>query len=348
MTTIARMATLSAKTPGRQAGRRRSTRTRRVGIALGAGGARGLAHVGVLRSLTDAGVPIDGIVGTSIGALVGAMYAAGQLENFERQMKDFEWGEAVRLFDPVWPRSGLLSGTRAVDWLGELVGDWRIEDLAIPFSAVSVDLVTGSEIIIREGRVLDALRASMSIPGVMVPFRQGRKLLVDGALRNPVPHSALEAFDVDIRIAVNLHHAPVREIVGWGRTPARRPAKERLADAIDRRLARLLGSSRRPRKRESARIEEEAEPQIPSLFDILTASMAVIEHELARHRLANDPPELVLEPDLHGIRAFEFQKARRAIRRGALEVERRLPEIQRALRARPRSRGAARKPAARS
>ena len=340
------MARRSPKPPGRRTGRRSSARPLRVGVALGAGGARGLAHVGVLRSLADAGVPINGIVGTSIGALVGAMYAAGQLENFERQMKDFEWGDAVRLFDPVWPRSGLLSGTRAVDWLGELIGDWRIEDLAIPFAAVSVDLVTGNEIIIREGRVLDALRASMSIPGVMVPFRQGRKLLVDGALRNPVPHSALATLEVDVRIAVNLHHVPVREIVGWGRTPARRGAKERLADAIDRRLARLLGSSRRPRKRRSAELVEQAEPQTPSLFDILTASMAVVEYELARHRLTNDPPDLVLEPDLQGIRAFEFHKARRAIRRGSLEVERRLPEIQRVLRARPGSRGVKRKPQA--
>ncbi|NRA03539.1 MAG: patatin-like phospholipase family protein [Myxococcales bacterium] len=340
------MASRSPKTPGRRTGRRSSARPLRVGVALGAGGARGLAHVGVLRSLADAGVPINGIVGTSIGALVGAMYAAGQLENFERQMKDFEWGDAVRLFDPVWPRSGLLSGTRAVDWLGELIGDWRIEDLAIPFAAVSVDLVTGNEIIIRKGRVLDALRASMSIPGVMVPFRQGRKLLVDGALRNPVPHSALATLEVDVRIAVNLHHVPVREIVGWGRTPARRGAKERLADAIDRRLARLLGSSRRPRKRRSAELVEQAEPQTPSLFDILTASMAVVEYELARHRLTNDPPDLVLEPDLQGIRAFEFHKARRAIRRGSLEVERRLPEIQRVLRARPGSRGVKRKPQA--
>ena len=132
--------------------------TRTLGLALGAGGARGLAHIGVLRGLVQAGISIDCIVGTSSGALVGALYAVGQLENFERQVLEYEWTDVLAMFDPVWPRSGLMSGTRALERLAGLIGDWHIEDLPLPFAAVSVDLVTGDEILIQRGRVLDAVR----------------------------------------------------------------------------------------------------------------------------------------------------------------------------------------------
>jgi NTE family protein len=308
-----------------------------VGVALGAGGARGLAHVGVLRALGDAGIPIDAVVGTSIGAVVGAIFAAGQLENFERQMRSLERTDLLRLFDPVWPRAGLISGDRAVEWLRGLIGEWRIEDLAIPFGAVTVDLVTGEEILIREGPVIEALRASVSIPGIFVPLRSHGRILVDGAIRNPVPVSELEAFDVDVALAVNLHGRPVREL----RSPSRRPRgrsretfASRLVDAIDTQLSRL-----RRRGGRNAGAAENAQSG-PNLFEILTASMTVMEHELARHRLAHDLVDVVLAPDVHNIRSLEFNRARHAIRAGRIEVEARLDEVRSALARRRRRRRA--------
>jgi NTE family protein len=296
-----------------------------VGVALGAGGARGLAHIGVLRGLTEAGIPIDAVVGTSIGAVVGAIFAAGQLENFERQARKLERADLLRLFDPVWPRAGLISGDRAAEWLRGLVGEWRIEDLAIPFGAVTVDLVTGEEILIREGSVVDALRASISVPGIFVPFRSHERILVDGAIRNPVPVSELEAFDIDVALAVNLHGRPVREL----RRPRRRKGRRkrvtlasRLVDKVDSQLSRL--------RRREARGEDRA-GNGPNLFEILTASMTVMEHELARHRLAHDPVDVVLAPDVHNIRSLEFNRARHAIRAGRVEVEARLDEVRKAL-----------------
>ncbi len=301
--------------------------TRRVGIALGAGGARGLAHVGVLRTLSEAGIAVDAVVGTSIGAVVGAMHAAGQLEAFERRVRDLEWHQVLRMFDPVWPRSGLVSGARAVDWLAGLIGDWRIEDLALPFAAVAVDLVTGEEVLIQKGRVIDAIRASMSIPGVFVPHRSGKRQLVDGALRNPVPVSALESFDVEVRIAVNLHARPVREMLVGPRsgTPGpRAPLTARVAEMIDGGLSRLRGS----RKSRGARAADaEPESSAPNLFEILTSSMTILEHELARHRLRADPVDLVLAPDVHGIRSLEFHKARQAIAAGESATQAELAKI---------------------
>ncbi len=307
--------------------RKRRARRRTLGLALGAGGARGIAHIGVLRAFANAEIPIDAIVGTSVGALIGAVYAAGQLENFERWVRKFDWPDVLRLFDPVWPRSGLISGTRALDQLAEVMGDWRIEDLAIPFAAVSIDLITGEEILMREGRVMDAIRASISIPGIFVPHRMGRRLLVDGALRNPVPVSHLEEMGSDVRVAVNLHTQPVREIVRSkkarnGSTSGTISAQ--LINLVDRRLARFRRRGRSSRATDDGQVE-------PNLFEILTASMTVLEHELARHRLAREPVDVVIGPDVHSIRSFEFHKARKAIHSGLIETEKHLPEIRKAL-----------------
>ena len=317
-------------------GRRRS-----VGLALGAGGARGLAHIGVLKKLAEADIPIDAIAGTSSGALVGAIYAAGQLENFERLVREFEWTDVLAMWDPVWPRSGIMSGERALESLAGVVGDWKIEDLPIPFAAVSVDLVTGQEVLIRRGRVIDAIRASISIPGIFVPRRQGKRLLVDGAICNPVPVSALEELGADVRIAVNLHHEPVREIVTLPSGRRRPTIAGRVSDVIDSRLARFRGKAR-PRRKTSKLTRpapDSDDGEVPNLFEILTASMSVIEYELAQHRLARDPVDVVVEPDVHGIRAFEFHKGKQAIAAGLKAAEERLPEIQRELKRRPRRRG---------
>jgi NTE family protein len=310
-------------------------RRRKVGIALGAGGARGLAHVGVLQTLTANGIPIDAVVGTSIGAVVGAAFAAGQIEVFERKVRDLDWSQVARMFDPVWPRSGLLSGEGAAEWLASLVGDWRIEDLAVPFAAVAVDLVTGEEVVIREGRVIDAIRASFSIPGVFVPLSRSRRILVDGALRNPVPASVLPQLGADVRLAVNLHSKPVREIVR--RTPRTRVrggggVAARILDTLEDRVSRF-------RRRKPARGRAHLEESIggPNLFEVLTASMTIMEHELARHRLALDPVDVLLSPSVSEIRSFEFHKARRAIHAGAHEVEAHLAEIQRAVTGRRRA-----------
>lgn len=305
----------------------RATPRKKLGLALGAGGARGLAHAGVLFGLADAGISVDAIAGTSSGALVGALWATGQLEVFERELRGLELADLIGYVDPVWPRAGLLSGERATAYLRGLIGDWRIEDLPIPFAAVAVDLVTGEEIWIRTGRLLDAVRASISLPGILVPVRQGARLLVDGALRNPVPVAALDALGADVKVAVNLHAQRVRELEPRART---RPVLSRIGDALENGLARFRRKPRTP---------AEAEPELPAgpnLIEILTASMSVLEHEIARHRLAREPVDVVLSPDVRGIRAFEFHKAPRAVAAGRRELEARLPEIRAALARRPR------------
>lgn len=310
---------------------------RRLGIALGAGGARGLAHVGVLQALAEAGVSIGAIAGTSSGALVGAVYAAGQLENFERRMRDVRWNEVLALFDPALPRSGLVSAARALERFAPGLGDWRIEDLPIPFAAIAVDLVSGREIAIRQGRLFDAIRASITVPGIFVPRLAHGQLLVDGALRNPVPVSALGELGADVRVAVNLHHRPVRELYISSRersTPRRTALRTRLSDMFEEGVARLRG---RPRSEDPGAEDEDlvASRALPNLFEILTASMSVLEHELAQHRLARERVDVLIEPTLDGVRAYDFHKAARAIQAGRHAAEAATAAVVRALR-RPR------------
>jgi NTE family protein len=295
---------------------------RGIGLALGAGGARGLAHIGVLNELAHHGIPIRAIAGTSSGALVGAMFAAGQIENFERHMRSFQWSDVLALFDPVWPRSGLISGERILDTLAGSLGDWRIEDLPIPFAAVSVDLVTGEEVWIRSGRVIDAIRASISVPGIFVPRSEGKQLLVDGALRNPVPVSALRALGCDIAVAVNLQPRAVRELPGVS-------ASNRVAAPLPEGAERKGRLWRRPR-----RGAPDAQDAVPNLLEILTASMSVMSAELAEHRLAREPVDVRIEPDMNGVRAYEFHRASEAIESGRRATIDALPSIERARRRR--------------
>jgi NTE family protein len=295
--------------------RTRGRGERGIGLALGSGGARGLAHIGVVTELAHHGIPIQAIAGTSSGALVGAMYAAGQIENFERHMRGFQWSDVLALFDPVWPRAGLISGARLLDTLAGPLGDWRIEDLPIPYAAVCVDLVTGEEVWIRSGRVIDAIRASVSVPGIFVPYCDGRRVLVDGALRNPVPVSALRALGCDVTVAVNLQARAVRELPQSPQTSGFSAVSEAIPER--RRLWRRLRRSTS---------EEET---LPNLMHILTASMSVIANELAHHRLAHERVDVRIEPDLRGMRAHEFQKASDAIEAGRHAARGVLAQIER-------------------
>ncbi|HHY47510.1 MAG TPA: patatin family protein [Firmicutes bacterium] len=177
-------------------------RVGRVGIALSAGSARGIAHIGVLKVLTEAGVPIDCIAGTSAGAVIGGIYAATlNLNLMERLACHIKWDILV---DLCVPRLGLVSGEKIKEFLRLLTHDKTFAELAIPFAAVACDLEEGTEVVLREGPVAEAIRASISIPGIAVPVRLGGRLLVDGAVLNRVPVNAVRAMGADYVIACNL------------------------------------------------------------------------------------------------------------------------------------------------
>ena len=177
---------------------------KKVGLALGSGSARGFAHIGVIRVLEAEGIPIDCIAGTSIGAIVGALYASGSLSKGEEFLQDFDWKDMTALLDPLFPVSGLLGGKRIEKLMHSFLGARRIEEFSIPFAAVATDVASGREVVFRQGDAVKAVRASMSLPGIFAPVFLENRFLVDGALVSPVPVETARALGADVVIAVNL------------------------------------------------------------------------------------------------------------------------------------------------
>lgn len=179
----------------------------KIGIALGAGSARGWAHIGVLRALEKAGIKPQMVCGASIGALVGAVYAGGDLDGLEHWVRDLTWRRVLGFFDISFS-GGFLKGAKLIAYLRDNLLDKRVQDLALPFGAVATDLRSGREIWLREGSATDVVRASIALPGLFTPFELDGRLLVDGALVNPVPVSLCRAMGADFVIGVDLGESP--------------------------------------------------------------------------------------------------------------------------------------------
>lgn len=306
----------------------------KIGLALGSGSARGLAHLGVIRAIEDAGIELDFIAGTSMGALIGAIHAAGKLDELETAFRSFDWKKTASFFDVVLPKSGLLDGTK----IGELVRTHikadTIEMLPKPFAAVATDIVSGEEVVIRSGDVIEAVRASISVPGIFTPVRSNGRILVDGGLTNPVPVSAVRAMGADIVIAVDLNHEIIsgknmRPLLPAARTDS---ANDNAAGMFSRWVGDYRLSMKDIRQKmlsgdnpASAQFRKwiSAEP-LPSIFEVLLASINIMETRLTQSRLSLDRPDVIIQPPLGHIRFLEFDRAEEIIAIGYEHTQRQL------------------------
>lgn len=307
----------------------------RVGLALGAGGARGWAHVGVLRRLTDLGVPIDCVAGTSIGALIGAVYMAGRLELLEDLAGSLDWKQLARLFVEVnFPRSGIITGRNIERFLQELIDVEKIEELNRPYAAVATDLQTHNEVVFTRGNLIEAVRASISIPGIFTPAQSGRhRNLVDGALVNPLPVSVLRAMGTVQIIAVDISLRPGTGIEPpqaqgeQGEPEATPPERSTRADDLLRKLHKQLSQlSRTAGIDETIRKRTKRSSEL-SIFDVLTQSTRIIEDQVTRSRLLADPPDLLIQPAVGDIATLDFARAAPAIAAGEEAVNEKLSAI---------------------
>lgn len=281
-----------------------------IGLALGSGSARGWAHIGVIRSLEKAGVRPDIVCGTSIGALVGAAYAAGELDRLESFVAGLRIGDVLGFMD-LGLSGGVLKGDRLMEFFRSKVADRPIGALALPFAAVATSLRTGAEVWLREGSTLDAVRASIALPGVFTPVRWEGGLLVDGGLVNPVPVSLARAMGADIVIAVDLGSDVL------GRRFRAAPAPQAPAGAVPKWMRQLQENLSALAKEKSA-----GEAAMPSIVDVLSTCMDIIQVRIARSRLAGEPPEVVVAPRLARLRLLDFHRAKEAIDEGHRAVER--------------------------
>ena len=297
----------------------------RIGLALGGGAARGWAHIGVIQALAEAGIVPAIVCGTSIGALVGAAFAAGRLPALHAFAVALRRREMIRFLDVRLDGGGLVDGKRIVAMLRDLGIDGPIENCATTYAAVATDLETGREIWFRDGPILDAVRASISLPGIFSPVRMDGRWLADGGLVNPVPVSLCRALGADVVIAVNLSSDIVARFdaddtaPGSGRINA---AGERGRWFVDQIPAAI-------RQQASAILPKllPSRSGAPGYFEVLANAINVMEDRITRARLAGEPPHVLLEPRLRRIRPFDFHRATEAIAEGRLCVEQAMPAL---------------------
>ena len=287
-----------------------------IGLALGSGGARGWAHIGVIEVLLEAGIVPDVVCGASIGALVGGAYASGRLEALRARVELFGRREVMALLDVHLSSGGLIEGQRINGFLRELGIAAPIEALPRRFAAVATDLVTGREIWLREGPVDEAIRASIGIPGIFSPVRAGDAWLLDGGLVNPVPVSVCRALGAEVIIAVNLNGDLVgRRFVddrGTDAVPTALPARQEF-------LGRLLEELPQGLKEYAGLMASKLlrpDPPAPGYFDVLANALNIMQDHITRSRLAGEPPHVLLSPRLPDLGWLDFHRAPEAIAEG--------------------------------
>ena len=285
----------------------------RIGLALGGGGARGWAHIGVLRALERAGIKPDVVCGTSVGALVGALALAGRLDALEDWVLGLNRFRIAGYLD-FRVRGGMISGNRLTAALREQLGDLKIEELPVPFACVATDLLTGHEVWLRQGSVVEMLRASFSLPGLFAPVEVDGRWLVDGALVNPLPVSVCRAMGARVVIAVNLNADPIGRIRMPGQRIARAIGFDLLPGHVQGQGNHGLGSWLRKLFGR--------EPDAPSLFGTMVQSLNILLDRVTRSRLAGEPPDVTISPRLGHIGLLEFDRAAEVIAEGSAAAER--------------------------
>ena len=294
-----------------------------IGLALGGGIARGFVHIGILQVLAKNGIEPDVVVGTSIGAVAGACYAAGKLEVFEQWARGLTTRGVLGYLDVSLGGSGLIGGSRLAQRLESTLGDTLIEDLPKRYACIATELGTGHEIWLTRGRVVDAARASYALPGVFTPVRLGGRWLVDGALVNPVPVSAARALGARLVIAVNLNS----DMLGRGGTIADHGPDEDDARLLTEMRARPGGLRRILSPEFLLKRQLIGDKRSPNITTVMVDAFNIMQDRVTRSRLAGDPPDVLISPRCGKVGLFDFHRAKEAIEIGAQAAERALPDI---------------------
>jgi NTE family protein len=263
---------------------------KKIGLALGGGAARGAAHIGVLNVLEREGIPIDMIAGTSAGAFVGSLYARSKNARLiKQQVIDLSQRRITRLIDPALPRTGFIKGEKFNDLLASFLGGHiKFSDLQIPFACTATDIDTGEAVVLDQGSVVEAVRASISIPGIFTVVKQAGRYLVDGSLANPVPVDLVRRMGADIVIASNV-------------------------------IPNVLDRAHQPTEESTKGARE------PNIIQILLQSIHIGTYSLVRFNL--EQADVVIEPDVVHIGAADFHHARECIKLGELAAQKAIPEI---------------------
>ncbi|MBK5106274.1 MAG: patatin-like phospholipase family protein [Burkholderiales bacterium] len=305
-----------------------SRRHPQIGLALGSGAARGWAHIGIIEALLDAGIEPKIVCGSSMGALVGAAYVAGRLTNLRDWAEAVSWREIIRLMDIRLSGGGVIDGKQIVEFLRNLDISAPIESYPKKFAALATDLVTGREIWLQSGPIDTAVRASISIPGIIRPAEHEGQWLLDGGLVNPVPVSTCRALGAEIIIAVNVNGELLarrfdkKPLKQFDKTTKRIPNEfltqlhSQMPAAIRQQIDLLAPKLLQP------------EARTPGYFQVIATVINIMQDHITRTRLAGEPPHVLLVPRMGKIGLLDFNRAKEAIAEGRACVERALPLLQ--------------------
>ncbi|GAA0578887.1 hypothetical protein GCM10010172_74690 [Paractinoplanes ferrugineus] len=249
-------------------------------MALGSGGARGFAHIGVIEVLAERGFEVAAVAGSSMGALVGGVTAAGRLAEFTEWAVGLKQRDVLFLLDPKWALPGVLAADRLIDHLDGFLAEAMIEELPVPYTAVATDITSRREVWFQKGLLRSAIRASIAIPGLITPVVADGRVLADGGLLNPVPIEPTAAVPTDLTVAVSL--------VG------RRPGHESAAPI------RTVAHRRLRRRKAEAELR---------LSDVLVSSLDAMQDMIARYRMAGLPPDVHISVPVTACGALEFHRA---------------------------------------
>ncbi len=300
---------------------------KRVGLALGSGASRGWAHIGVIEALEEEGISIHCIAGSSIGAYVGALYAAGCLKSLKAFVLSMDGKKIYSYFDVVFPRSGLLDGTRRLKALFSMhTAVETFSDLKIPVAMVAADLETGAKVILDSGNLLEALRATLSIPGLFAPAKVNNRWLVDGGVIDPVPVGACRSLGADRVIAVDLTGSRASRVkaqpLGGSRVADRHGIRSEL-------VKKMVGYYEGAGSGFKARLNDllKRETETPDIVETVTASINIMQRRITRVNLAVDPPDVLVQPQLGEMKMLEFDRVEQAIEEGRRAVKEQMDDI---------------------
>ena len=284
-----------------------------VSLVLGSGGARGLAHIGVIEQLVRSGFEIKTIAGSSMGALIGGVYAMDKLDVYARWVTSLERGDVIRLLDLSFGRNGLIKGDRIISVLKSLIGDANIEDLPIRFTAVATDLEDEKETWLFDGSLFDAIRASIAIPTIFTPHQYRGRQFLDGSLINPIPIGPTLHDNTDLTIAVNLSGKALSRAKAKKAGAAQAEPKNHQRASRQERIAQFVDDLMR-------RLEWQSADTL-GMLDIIMKSMNIMENTLAQAQLKAYSPDLVVEVPKNACSFYEFHRAQELIEIGRQRTE---------------------------
>ena len=272
-------------------------------LVLGSGGARGLSHIGIIKWLVEHDYEIKSISGCSIGALIGGVYAAGRLPEFESWVRNIDKFEIFSLLDLAWKSNGLVQGDKIINTLVTLLGDEKIEDLPLCYTAVAADIENEKEVWINSGSLFDAIRASISLPLFFTPVHRNGVLLIDGGVLNPVPIAPTFGDHNDLTIAVNLGGRPIK------RKPVFKIEKQRVNNiGFHAKMKGFIGSF--------SQNEAHVTSKDWGVYDIANQAFDAMQSTIARQKLATYPADIVIEIARNACGTLEFDRAEEMIELG--------------------------------